>query len=508
MSQSEPEVIVIGGGLAGLTCAAFLAREGRQVLVLEQHKVPGGYCASFSRGGIVFSSAIHWVRNPVAVGHLLQELEVPCSEFAPVESMLRITGPDEGTDILLAKDRNAFESTILNSFPAVSKESVSRLVDLSLELDKCVGHMLPENPELLSLFSKVLMGAKMAFKLRKILKFSNQTIDELLEDLFPGEELRGLRAALHSFIPVPGLSAISLLFLLSMGLKGKASYYHGGGREIAEALIEAVQSNGGTILCSCQVSEIQVRNGRAVGVRLADGRHFKAPCVVSAVDAKQTFGELLDPSLVPSGFKEKLDTTPVGNSVFVVSLAADVDPSDFGFDGTDIMLNSAWNPPEMFTSDDPDKLSICLVFNTLQDPTCRQEGTPPNVHGIQIEAPATFEHAHRWKTGAGLHRGKNYRVYKRAFAQRLIARAETLLPGLSKRILELDIATPITFYRYTLNSQGSMMGWKDMKLWKQKSAFVPGLYQAGHWTFPGAGGVDNVMLSGKYAAQLILRDKI
>jgi len=70
----------------------------------------------------------------------------------------------------------------------------------------------------------------------------------------------------------------------------------------------------------------------------------------------------------------------------------------------------------------------------------------------------------------------------------------------------MDIATPITMYRYTRNYHGAAVGWSytDLKQWKQENPFIKGLYQAGHWVGPS--GIPSVIYSGKNVSELILRN--
>jgi len=128
----------------------------------------------------------------------------------------------------------------------------------------------------------------------------------------------------------------------------------------------------------------------------------------------------------------------------------------------------------------------------------------PELHGVQLIAPAPFEYKNLWRTGPGFHRGTGYQDLKQSLASRLIRRAEEFLPGLSGRIDYMDVATPITYHRYTLNAQGAALGWKDFHLWKQRTPFLKGLYQAGAWV--GGASVAGAIGSGRTAAELILRD--
>ncbi len=139
-------------------------------------------------------------------------------------------------------------------------------------------------------------------------------------------------------------------------------------------------------------------------------------------------------------------------------------------------------------------------------PRYRRPEADPRHHGLQIVAPASFDYEERWRSGPGLERGEAYRELKDSYARRLLANVESRLPGLRQHIVHLDVATPLTMHRYTLNDRGAPVGWgyKNPLRWKQRVAFLPGLYQAGHWVGPS--GVVNAAVSGRQAAELALRD--
>ena len=140
-------------------------------------------------------------------------------------------------------------------------------------------------------------------------------------------------------------------------------------------------------------------------------------------------------------------------------------------------------------------------------PHYKTEKIDPNTYGIQLATIATFDYENYWRTGRSLQRGEDYKKLKESFASKLIKRAEALIPDLSNNILDLDIATPITMHRYTLNHQGAAVGWHytQVKPWKQEIPFIRGMYIAGHWTGPS--GIPAVIQSGKSAAELILQQE-
>jgi phytoene dehydrogenase-like protein len=495
------DALVIGGGISGLSSAAYLAKAGKKVAVFEQHKKPGGYYTSFTRKGVIFDISAHWTAFPHKINEILEELNVQPLEFALHEPVGHYMGPDKGSDIILTNDREKFEDSILKTYPGVNRESLNKLVQESLAIENELMQAPSESLELMSIFSKVLMGIQIPFKLKKILKYSKMPAEKFLESLFPGDDLKGLRVSLFSIAPIEGISAVGMLAFIGFALKGRAHAPVGGAQKVADAFEEAVIKNGGELFYSKQVKRIKIENKKVKGVILEDGTEFDAESVVSAVDAKETYKKFIDPEIVPSKFKNKLDNTPVSGTFFIVSIVTDIDPSEYGFDGSDVFINSYLGIKEAMTPNNPEKSSFHLNF-----PKYRIEGTDPNIHGIQIVFPATFDFKNYWTTGSEFEGGGESREFKKKFAVDVIKKLETYIPCFSQHVLSMDIATPITMYRYTYNYHGAAVGWSytDLKQWKQKNPFIQGLYQAGHWVGPS--GVPSVIYSGKNAAELIIKN--
>ncbi len=155
--------------------------------------------------------------------------------------------------------------------------------------------------------------------------------------------------------------------------------------------------NGGEIFYSSSVKRIKIEDKKVISVILEDGNEFESENVVSAIDAKTTFYKLMDPELIPPKFKNKLDTTVVSDTYFIVSITTDINPSEYGFDGSDVFINSSLDIAEAVAPNDPEKSSFHLNF-----PKYRSEDVNSNVHGIQIVFPVTFDFENYWITGPEL----------------------------------------------------------------------------------------------------------
>ncbi len=502
MSSPDFDTIVIGAGVSGLSCAAHLAKEGKKVIVFEQGKKPGGYCCSYTRKKLVFDPGAHWILDGPGFNSLLESLNTEPIDFIRLNSVYRILGPTKYVDIRFS-ERELFVKSMRKSFPHVKDADLTKLIDLANTIKKEMDDMPTDSLELLSLFGKVKTGVTMLLKARNMIKYSSLKLKVFLDELFPGDDYKDLRAALH-IAPGDDTTAIALLVFLAFGMEKSAWGPKGGAQKISDALAKAVKKNGGKIVYSKKVVKIELEDKRIKGVVLEDKSKFTAKSIVAAIDAKQLYYQLLNSEILPKKFKRKIDETPFANSWFSVSIVTDLNPADYDFDGTDVLLLNTNDIVEAGKPNNPEKNSFVAKFNTLHDDSFKLKGAKEEHHGIHLLSPATFAYSNYWKAGKKLNRSEKYTKFKEKFAQKLIKRMEERIPNLSKHIVQKDISTPLTYHRYTLNHQGSGLGWTDMLLWKQKIRFMKGLYHSGMWSFPGP-MVEPSIESGRNAANLVLK---
>jgi phytoene dehydrogenase-like protein len=143
------------------------------------------------------------------------------------------------------------------------------------------------------------------------------------------------------------------------------------------------------------------------------------------------------------------------------------------------------------------------MMHSLRD----RSQAPQGMATIQLLAMLPYDYMGKWKVGKDGARGKEYAKLKEVVADKLIVSAEKIIPDLSKHVIVKDIATPLTFERYTLNSEGASMGWFPSPGGKMRSQKTPikNLYEAGAWTSPGP-SIYMVVPSGRNAAQLVLNE--
>ena len=469
------DVVVIGAGLAGLTCGAFLAKGGKLVKVFERNPNPGGLCTTFQRKGFKFDGAAFFCRD-VEEGEPVSEILYSLGMANEVEffktSRIRYTFPNENIDM----PPNVSDSIKMLSekFPH-EKEGIRKFFDTCIEIKNATSR---------TSISPVIS------KYRD--KSAKQLIDEYLKDT----HLKNLIAGIGFIGVMP--DRFSAIYEAQALLRRLAPIYspRGGMQSITDAYTKGLLKYGGQLELGTTITKIITEEGKAKGVITNDGRKIGADYVVSAVAALQTFDELIDKEELDPKFLDSLKNRKLAMSAFLVYLGIDLDLKMF--DIADInFVHEASNVEEGYDNcikGKFDKTWFSLFIPSLFNPTLcpKIHGDNENIIIILTFAPFAMD----WEKD------------KERVTNLMINKAERLVPNLSKHIIVKDSASPLTLVRYTLNTEGSMSGWAptseymSSKKLEQRTP-IKNLFLAGQWTQPGA-RTSQVAISGRNAAEMIL----
>jgi len=509
------DAIVIGSGLGGLACAAYLAVSGLRTLVLESHAVAGGNSQVFRRTphghAYEFDVGIHYIGECGPEGLISWILHgLGLAErivFRPLD-------PD-GYSTLLFPDLTfrvpaswaRYRERLLATFPAEA-ERLGAVVDVLHEV-AAAGRRL-QNREL----SLSRLGAEHPLFFR----WGIRPVTELFEahglSQAAGAVLLGEQG---DYAVRPSRTPVALAAGLTDHYMRGAFYPEGGGQVVAGRLVEAIRAHGGEVWTRAPVSRIRVENGRATGVELArDGRVLEARHVVSNADLKRTVLELVGAAHFRPETVEKVRSFRMSFPLFTVYLGLDLDVTELGLPNTNWWIWGSTDIEGLYAELEagrmPDVPVAYVGCATRKDPTNRR-AAPAGMTNLQIMTLVPRDYA-QWNAergpaeGGRYHRDPLYRERKAALAARLVETAERVVPGLRERIDWQEASSPLTQERFTRSTGGTSYGIEfaldqmgPLRLGPDTD--VEGLWLCGAST-PSGHGIGSVLRSGVVAAGAVL----
>jgi phytoene dehydrogenase-like protein len=346
------------------------------------------------------------------------------------------------------------------------------------------------------------------FKSPTLLYWGFRTHGALLDATIHDRRLRAILAAQsgdHGLAP----SRVSLPLHASLiaHYQHGAYYPRGGGGRIPMALIKALRRHGGKIRLRCDVSRIVVEKGRAVGVELASGERIAARNVISNADPAVTFGKLL-PAEHSRRERRRLARTEYSVSLMSVFCAVDLDLGALGYDSGNYWWYRTADVGGLYermekTLPRGTVDGLFLTITTLKDPGRRRQ----KHHTLELFTfvpYAPFEGYRGTKQGE---RGPEYEALKEGLADRMIAAAEQVIPGLSRAIRFRSVGSPLTNDYYCATPRGAAYGTAKTPFQVGPFLFsiatgVDGLHSCGASTV--SHGVAGASMSGMMAAQAVL----
>ncbi len=344
------DAIIVGGGHNGLVTAAYLARAGRRVLVLERRAVLGGACTTEELWpGFKVSTAAYVnsllrpeiIRDLALRRHGFELLPRDPSSFTPF--------PD-GRSLMLGPDR-AMTHREVSKFSRKDADALPRYEAWLERLADFIEPTLMETPpDPWSFRPRDLAGlAKLGWRFRKRGREGGAAAVEvltgaarpILDRWFESDELKATLAtdAVIGAMAAPSMPGTAyVLFHHVMGetngVRGVWAYVRGGMGGISNALAAAACERGADVRTNAEVARILVRHGRAVGVALADGTEFHAAQVASGADANVTFCKLVGAEHLPADFVEAVRRIDYASASLKINVALSELPSFTAVPGT------------------------------------------------------------------------------------------------------------------------------------------------------------------------------
>ena len=486
-------IAIIGAGIAGLCAGCYAQMNGYRAKIFEMHTTPGGVCTAWNRNGYTIDSCIHWL---VGSGpgsdyhHLWREVgAIQGRTMLDLDEYLRIEGKD-GRTLILYGDVDRLERHLLELAPEDARtiRAFTGAIRRFTRFDLPVGTA----PELYGWRDRLRMIRTMLPFARPFLKWSRLSVHAFAQQ-FENPFLREAFAAPLS--DVPEFPAIALVMPLAWLHNKTGGYPLGGSLPFARAIEKRFLDLGGSVQYSTRVSKVLVEDDRAVGVRLDDGTEHRADVVVSAADGHATIFNMLDGRYVNDTIQGYYDNMKLFPPLLYIGLGI-ADPLN-DVPSTISGISFPLSPPIEIDGKVRNRLTM-QAYNF--DPHLAPEGKTVVVVALNSDYD-------RWKE---LRRDpERYRAEKEAVADGVLRALEQRLPGVRAKVEMRDVATPVTWERYTGNWRGSYEGWlptaKTLRLRMSKT--LPGLedfYMIGQWTTPG-GGLPPAVSSGRHLAPILCK---
>jgi prolycopene isomerase len=496
------DVIVVGAGLGGLSCAGLLSRKGKRVLVLEKHNKVGGYAHQFVRKAgpdtvYRFDVALH-VTGAMDEGapsrRILEEIGVwDRIEVKRLDNLFRASFPD--FEITVPADKEKFRHVLIDRFPEDS-DSINSLF----------GTIDAFATEVTALREASVPGgaspADFQEKYPTVSKYMVSTLHDFVMEHVTNEKIAAVFCQLWPYMGLSPKRGSALLYLqiwLSF-FTGGTYYIQGGGYALSRALADIIEERGGKVLTRTEVARILVEEGRCTGVETAAGEKYSAPVIVSNAAAPITFDRLLDASVVDPAYLEQVRTSELSVSIIQAYIGVRGTPREIGFEDHEYFVNTDYDPEEQFDrmlEGDYSGGSCAMANNTVVNPGDTPTGRSIIEIAILANGKCWFELS-----------DEEYKKKKAEVTELLIDRFSEIIPDIRERIEVIEVGTPRTMERYSGNPYGAVYGYASTP--SGHSVFrprpdtpVPGLYLASAWTFPGA-GFGGVLAGGMNTARIIL----
>jgi phytoene dehydrogenase-like protein len=521
------DAIIVGGGHNGLTCAAYLARAGRKVLVLERRHVLGGAAVSEEiHPGFTYSVCSYVVSllRPEVIREL--ELAKYGLKIHPNDSMFV---PLENGDAYVAYPDEAKARRELSRFSTRDAEMMPRfhevMYKMAYAVKPIIGYVPPNliKPSLRDLGTLKDLGKHMhglgKETFHELCKIMVMSADDFLGEYFESDVIRavhGVSGIIGTMLGVKSPGTAYVLLHHYMGeLDGAFTAWgaqQGGTGRVSEAIAGSARHHGAEIRVSAPVAQVIVKNGSAIGVALENGDEFYADTVVSGCDPKVTFRKLVEEKDLPADLVRAIDKFKYRGSSGKVNLALDGLPHFPTMKDPSLMKGAIDIAPSVRyierAYDDAKyggfskRPCMEVVIPSVVDPTM----APPGKHMMSI----FVQYAHYDMSEYG-----DRDQQREAFGNAVIDTLTEFAPNLKDLILHKQVLTPWDLEQKIGLTEGNIFqgeltldqlfflrpaaGWADFR------TPIRGYWQCGSGTHPGGGITAG---PGRLAAKEILGGKL
>ena len=488
--QNEKRIIIIGGGVAGLSAGIYAEQHGFHAVILEKNPVVGGMCVGWNRKGYYLDGCIHWLTG-TKEGTFLNEMWKNVGAFKTQDDILYLdswgTFEYEGQSVTLWRDLDRAEREWKELSPVDSKmihkffKMVRDFTKVELPLDLPLS-MIP-------LHRKIALGLKVLSVWPSYLATMTQSCEQFAAKF----KSPVIRFALEK-AQIGAGNLFSMIYSYATVVAGDGGVPIGASTPMVERMKEKFLSLGGALKVNANVDSVIVENGVAKGIKLINGEEFRGDYVVSCLDTNYTLKRLLRDQYRFPAFQKRFDNPKRNPAPSCVMMHFAIDK------------NSGIPTPYSFNCDKFYCGGLTIDHLTIRNYAYDESFTRGDKTILSVMVDQSSNEYAYWRK---LSKNRNlYLKMKNEIANDVKTRILARFPEL-KDIELLDVCTPHTFNRYVNTSYGVYMSFlftkKDPMF--AHSGTVRGLrnfYLSGQW-MQGPGGLPIAMTQGKFAIQRICK---
>jgi phytoene dehydrogenase-like protein len=519
------DAIVVGGGHNGLVNGAYLAKAGLKTLILERRHLVGGAAIteelypgfSFT----TFSYALSLLRPEIIhelelVKHGFMPLSMP-STFAPTGAGdYLLMGPDKSENHHEIARHSRHDADAYDDYEHMMSQVAHAIRPLMDSIPPDVTSKDPEERARLAAIGSYLADLPTRVLHNLVRRLTGSAAD-ILDDYFESDIMKGWLASsgiIGSKVGPRSQGSGLVLLYHSFGEHdseyGAWAFHKGGNGGFTQVLARAAESFGAEIRLNSPVTSVLAENGRATGVSLEDGTEFEAKTVVSALDPRHTFMELVDPRALPSELVEDISRYKFEGTSAKVNFALDSNPTYPGLEGRSDHYRGFINvgPSLDYLEHAFDEAKYGWYSQKPYIDGCIQSNVDPDMAPPGKAVMSTFIQYAPYHL-----RESDWDTEKESLGDVVQARLEEIFPDFGDLVLHREVVTPLDIERTVGLSEGNifageflapqMFFFRPAPGWNQYRTPIEGYYQCGSGTHPG-GCVMGA--PGRFASQQILGD--
>ena len=504
-SSSRFDAIVIGAGISGLTAANYLARGGKRVVLLEQNHQAGGCMSGFWREGFYFDAGDQSFESAGIMFPILKELGV-YEEHKWEKVEYRIKSPHYD---FVATSLDQAEAEMQAAFP--DETGLKPVFDEFRRASEFLE--MVADPHQVRIFERT--SPQEILDLLKMLPAVNRWFDaKSKEEIFApirNEELR------KWFINA-GYAGMPFFLLAGFWYSWSEDYWYpaGGMQNLTDSLVRKFEELGGAVRFKTPVKKVLVRDGRAEGVVTGKDEVIPADHVVYSGDYKKFVTDVLGEKYFAPDIVRAVRRARVTEPVIGVFLGLDIPPEELAgivrahhvmyLPSYETVVVDEHSDIDVHTRMWVDISTPCMYTSKL---------SPPGKSSLVIQTMSSARWQNWWENrGTARKRTKEYKELKQRVGLQLVENAANVIPGLKEKIVYMDMGSPLSSERFTMNTEGASAGWAYRQppgpsvtgKWGHLKLTTPirNLYTCGHYTM-WPGGVPTAAMSGKIAAGFVLK---